>query len=351
MLQYDSVDKAYSELVFRTVADGQYKENRTDIATISSFSQGYTLDISEEFPLLSSKEMGGHRWESIVNELLWFISGSSNVRDLDSGIWEKWADGDGFLETAYGRYWRSFPIPSRRDKMTGEEWPDYSDQKEYHTRISGKRPPDTFGFDQLAYVMDQIDENPNSRRHVISSWHPANALVSKLPPCHYTAAFNVQGNDLNVHLTQRSGDVALGVPFNIASYALLCNIVADYAGLDVGTFSHTIVDSHIYCGTGERASWYSNNLEEVKQALWATYNKRSVVLIEEQVGGSNEDNSDHLPGLLKQVTKLGTHKQAEVKLDVPQADSAVEYLDGLTRDCITLEGYEGRDSYEFKVAE
>ena len=216
--------REYLDLVQRVLDKGTLKHNRTGIDTLSVFSEHYKVDLSEGFPLLTTKKMN---FKSLLHEVLWYLTGEDHIRNLRkvTKIWDAWADADGNLETAYGRYWRRFPS-AQINKATGQ----------YEVKE----------IDQIAEVIKLLKTNPNSRRMVVSAWEPGNALWSKLPPCHYTFAFNVQGNKLNCHLTQRSGDIALGIPFNVAAYSLLTQAIAQDAGMELGFFSHTIVDAHIY---------------------------------------------------------------------------------------------------------
>lgn len=244
----------YLDLVRHVLENGQLKRNRTGVNTLYTFGQHYTVDISESFPLLTTKDMSGGVWNSLVKELLWYLSGEHHVREFSktSKIWDAWKDKDGNLETAYGRFWRRFPFPDPADRLSGEAWPDYDAMQKYVKEE--ERPGGRYAltFDQIAYILDCLIHNPTSRRMVLSAWHPANASASRLPPCHFAVVFSVDGDDkLNCHLTQRSGDIGLGVPFNIASYSALTYILAKASGRKPGYFSHTIVDAHIYCGEGE----------------------------------------------------------------------------------------------------
>ena len=211
----------------RLVLDhGKLKKSRTGIDTISWFGAHYTVDLSRGFPLLTTKEVN---WTAVLRELLWYLSGEDHIRNLrqHTKIWDAWADADGNLETAYGRYWRRFPHPYQDASGTWQ----------------------VREVDQIQFVIDTLRKEPYSRRMVVTAWEPGNAETSKLPPCHYSFVFNVQGNRLNCHLTQRSGDIALGIPFNLACYAALTQMIAQEVGLDAGFFSHTIVDAHIYTAT------------------------------------------------------------------------------------------------------
>ncbi|WP_368411799.1 thymidylate synthase [Haladaptatus halobius] len=327
----------YLSLVDDVLREGRYKPNRTGVDTISTFSQHYEVDLREGFPLLTTKRMDGFRWDSMLHELLWYLSGEEHVRNLreKTGIWNEWADEEGNLDTAYGRFWRRFPVPE--EGLPGESWPE-----------DGHRWMNDEGtFDQIQYVVDGLRENPNSRRFVVSAWHPANAAVSTLPPCHYTFVVNVQGETLNLHLTQRSGDVALGIPFNVAAYALLATVLARQTGFEVGKFAHTIVDAHIYCGEGERGEWYRDNLVDL-QARLADVSAKSEF---EEVCGwlestsptEDEEGFDHVPGLLTQLSR-------EPK-SPPEIEISANSLSELTYDDIALREYDAHPGLRFRVAE
>ncbi|MGA9118982.1 MAG: thymidylate synthase [Bacteroidota bacterium] len=239
--------KAYLDLVNRVLENGIRKTNRTGVDTISSFAEHYTVDLSEGFPLLTTKKVN---FESMLRELLWYLSGEDHIRNLrkHTKIWDAWADENGNLDTAYGRYWRRFP---------SAQW------------NSGTRSYEVTEVDQVNRVREMLRNEPHSRRMVITAWEPGNALESKLPPCHYTFVFNVRGQSLNCHLTQRSGDIALGIPFNLAAYSLLTMILAQEVDLQPGLFSHTIVDAHIYV----------NHVDGLKEQLTRTPRKLPTVAI------------------------------------------------------------------------
>jgi thymidylate synthase len=292
--------REYHELVEEVISEGNFKQNRTGVATISKFGVDYTID-RDRFPLLTTKKMDGFRWDSMIHELFWYLDGEHHIRNLreKTGIWDEWADEDGHLDTAYGRFWRNYPVPVMGQKYDGESWDDTLYDSEWVRNDINRNP----GFDQIQYVIDNLKENPNSRRHVVSAWHPANAANSTLPPCHYSFVFNVQnGNELNLHLTQRSGDIALGIPFNIACYSLLQRMIAQEVGLEVGKFHHSIVDAHIYCGVGERAHWWAESIKEYQDSM----NPICKIYCEkEYIGGDTEDpeNYDHIPGLVEQIDR------------------------------------------------
>ena len=331
----------YLDLVDSTLAGGTYKPNRTGVDTIASFSQHYEVDLAEGFPLLTTKDLSGFRWNSLIHELLWYLSGEEHIRELreETGIWDAWADEEGHLDTAYGRFWRRYPVPDDDAQLPGESWPD-----DAHRWVN-----DDGTFDQLAYVMDQLEENPHSRRLVVNAWHPANATVSTLPPCHYTFVFNVQGGRLNVHLTQRSGDIALGVPFNIAAYSLLAQAVAQRTDFELGSFAHTVVDAHVYCGAGARGEWYAENLDELQERLAsveADEDYRAVREWLESAAPAEDDGQegyDHVPGLLEQCAREPRER--------PTMEVADEPLDDLEYGDFELSGYDPAPGISFSVAE
>ncbi|MCL2295380.1 MAG: thymidylate synthase [Spirochaetes bacterium] len=247
--------KQYHDLVKYVLENGTRKVNRTGVATLSCFSCFYKVDISESYPLITTKKIF---FNSMLRELLWYLSGEEHIRNLrdHTKIWDAWADSEGRLETAYGRFWRRFPVPAKGLDM--EAWSEKWINTDEHT---GEKV-----FDQIAYIIDslkEIKQNPASkaaRRLVVSAWHPANAAESLLPPCHYTFCFYVAGDKLSCHLTQRSADIALGVPFNLACYSLLTMMLAKESGFLPGEFAHTLVDAHIY----------ENHIEGLKTQLLRT---------------------------------------------------------------------------------
>ena len=199
--------KEYHELVKLVLDNGVRKKSRTGVDTLSYFGAFYRVDLSKGFPLLTTKQM---IWKSLLHEVLWYLSGEEHIRTLreKTKIWDAWADSEGKLQTAYGRFWRRYPVPANGAILDGEVYVD-----EHHPFVNVEQNG-SLTFDQIGWVINEIKTNPNSRRMVVLAWHPANAVVSKLPPCHYTFTFNVNDGKLNCHLTQRSGDIALGIPFN-----------------------------------------------------------------------------------------------------------------------------------------
>jgi len=219
--------KQYLDLLERTLSEGVKKEDRTGTGTISVFGHQMRFDLSEGFPLLTTKKL---HLKSIIYELLWFLKGDTNIRYLNEHgvrIWNEWADENGDLGPVYGSQWRS--------------WQDYSGET----------------IDQISQAVDMIKNNPDSRRIIVSSWNVAAIPQMKLPPCHCFFQFYVAGGRLSLQLYQRSADIFLGVPFNIASYALLLQMMAQTTGLQPGDFVHTLGDAHIY----------TNHLEQVKLQL------------------------------------------------------------------------------------
>ena len=341
--------RQYLELVDDALATGTHKPNRTGVDTIATFSGQYTVDLAAGFPLLTTKRMDGYRWNSLIHEVLWYLSGEEHVRNLreETAIWDAWADDEGRLDTAYGRFWRRYPVPGEADALPGETWPD--DAHRWVTVETDADGTERRTFDQIAYVLDTLRENPRSRRMVVNAWHPANAAVSTLPPCHYTFVVTVQGDRLNLHLTQRSGDIALGVPFNIAAYALLANALAGRTGFEVGEFGHTVVDAHVYCGRGERGEWYADHLPALQRRLAdvetdAGYREvRAWLEATAPAEADGEAGYDHVPGLLEQLSRTPRER--------PQIEIADVPLDELTYDDVELVDYDCAEGISFAVAE
>jgi thymidylate synthase len=227
--------KQYLDLVQSVLSRGTRKPNRTGVDTLSTFNENYEIDLRQGFPLLTTKEIS---WKNIVVENLWFLSGETHIGLLKKHgckFWDPWADESGRVPSAYGNFWRHFPV---HDPLHGDEGPGADTARA--------------GFnDQIAWVLEELKRNPLSRRLVVSAWAPGNAQTSRLPPCHLLFMFNVQldeGGDplLCLHLTQRSADVALGVPYNIAGYAFLLELFSHFTGIRAGIFGHTLVDAHVY---------------------------------------------------------------------------------------------------------
>ncbi|MDR1864284.1 MAG: thymidylate synthase [Bacteroidales bacterium] len=222
--------QAYLDLLSHVLANGVRKDDRTGTGTLSVFGYQMRFDLSKGFPLLTTKKL---HTRSIIHELLWFLQGSTNVaylRENKVRIWDEWADENGELGPVYGYQWRSW--------LTSD-----------HRRI-----------DQISEVIRSIINNPDSRRHIVSAWNPGDVDKMALPPCHVLFQFYVAEGKLSCQLYQRSCDIFLGVPFNIASYALLTEMIAKVTGLQTGDFVHTLGDAHIYL----------NHVEQVKLQLTRT---------------------------------------------------------------------------------
>jgi thymidylate synthase len=275
----------YKDLVRHVLEFGERKPSRTGVDTISVFGAHYRVDLAQGYPLLTTKQM---YWKSMLHELLWYLTGEDHIRNLrqKTKVWDAWADADGNLETAYGYFWRRFPSAKRG--------------KDGNWTVRE--------VDQIRYVIDKLKTEPTSRRLVVTAWEPGNATASRLPPCHYTFAFNVLRGRLNCHLNQRSGDVALGIPFNLAAYSALTMMIAQEVGLEPGFFSHFIVDCHIYTASED--------------------------------GGQAE--YDHVPGLLEQLKRTPR--------PLPKLLIAKKPVDDLAFEDFQLVGYDPHPKIDFKVA-
>jgi thymidylate synthase len=296
--------KVYLDTVREVLEKGTRKPNRTGVDTLSTFNHNYEIDLRQGFPLLTTKAIA---WKNIVVENLWFLSGETHIGLLKKHgckFWDPWADADGKVPSAYGNFWRRFPVHGGPVHAAGGgvEWND-----------------------QVAWVLEEARRNPMSRRLVISAWAPGNAQSSKLPPCHCLYILNVQLDDegqplLCLHLTQRSCDVALGVPYNIAGYAFLLELFARFLGMRAGIFAHTLVDAHVYTAKPD--------------------------------GGMAE--YDHVPGLREQ---LGRTPRALPRLRISPAIRGLDDIKPLLEadthavlEHFVLEGYDPYPAIPFKVA-
>ena len=257
----------YHDFLEHILSNGHRKEDRTGTGTISTFGYQMRFDLGKGFPLVTTKKLS---IESIVHELLWFISGNTNIAYLqqnDVKIWDSWATPNGDLGPVYGEMWRSWPCKSGAT------------------------------IDQLAEVIHEIKVNPDSRRLIVSSWNPellpnpeiapsTNAALGlqALPPCHTLFQFYVLNGKLSCQLYQRSGDAFLGIPFNIASYALLTHMVAHVTGLEVGEFIHTIGDAHIYL----------NHLDQVKEQLSRDFHSLPSLILPKHITDINDFERDDI---------------------------------------------------------
>jgi len=230
--------KQYLDLVQRILDEGVHKSDRTGTGTLSVFGHQMRFDLNQGFPLVTTKKI---HTRSVFGELLWFLRGDTNVAWLHQNkisIWDEWADENGDLGPIYGYQWRSWPTP------------------------------DGGHVDQIAKVIDQIRANPDSRRHIVSAWNVADVDQMALPPCHTLFQFYVADGKLSCQLYQRSADVFLGVPFNIASYALLTHLVAQVTGLEVGDFVHTFGDAHLYLNHLDQAHEQLSRTPRALPTLW-----------------------------------------------------------------------------------
>ena len=221
--------KQYIDTLSHVLKNGATKEDRTGTGTISIFGHQMRFDLSKGFPLVTTKKL---HLKSIIHELLWFIAGDTNTKYLTDNnvrIWNEWADENGDLGKIYGHQWRSWTAENRN-------------------------------IDQLTNVIESLKKNPNSRRHIVSAWNVGDLDKMALPPCHILFQFYVANNKLSCQLYQRSADLFLGVPFNIASYALFTMMIAQVTGYELGDFIHTLGDAHIY----------SNHIEQVKLQISRT---------------------------------------------------------------------------------
>ena len=234
----------YNDLVRAVLEQGTRKANRTGIDTISLFNFNYEVDLDLGFPLLTTKSIS---WKNIVVENLWFLSGRTDIallRKHGCKFWDPWANPDGEVPSAYGYFWRHFPVPD------GD-------------------------VDQIRWMLDELKRNPNSRRLIVSAWAPGNAHHSGLPPCHVLWGLNVQSSDageprLNLHLTQRSADVALGVPYNLAGYSFLLALFSHLSGLPIGKFAHTLIDAHVYTSKADGSMAEYDHVPGLREQLTRT---------------------------------------------------------------------------------
>lgn len=292
--------EVYLNAVREVLEKGTRKCNRTGVDTLSTFNINYEIDLVDGFPLLTTKKI---RWKNIVLENLWFLSGDTHIgllRKHNIKFWDEWTDDKGFVPSAYGNFWRRFPTTSDGDKLLFK--------------------------DQISYILEEIKQNPMSRRLVVSAWSPGNACTSALPPCHCMYIFNVQNDGpdgeprLNLHLTQRSCDIALGIPYNIAGYAFVLSLISHLANLKPGIFAHTLIDAHIYTSKPDGSM--------------AEYN--------------------HIPGLLKQLgRKPRKLPKLTISPDISSLDDIEKLLDKDLDEIMghfILEGYDPHALIKFKVA-
>ncbi|PIN80260.1 thymidylate synthase [Candidatus Woesearchaeota archaeon CG10_big_fil_rev_8_21_14_0_10_30_7] len=310
--------KEYHELLKDVLVKGVYKDDRTGTGTVSKFGHQSRYDLSKGFPLVTTKKT---HLKSIIHELLWLIKGDTNIAYLNENkvrIWDEWADENGNLGPIYGYQWRSWPTPN------------------------GKH------VDQIAQVLDQIKNNPDSRRLIVNAWNVGQIEQMALPPCHAFFQFHVAEGKLSCQLYQRSADIFLGVPFNIASYALLTMMVAQETKLELGDFVHTFGDAHIYCGgIGERHDFYKNNQAELRKNVASVKDKKDYLYvlswIYDNIGEQDiNQRTDHIPLVLEQLSR-------EPK-QLPTMNIAKKSLFDLVYEDFKLENYDAHPSLKGKVA-
>ncbi len=261
--------KQYLDFLRHVMENGSDRGDRTGTGTRSVFGYQMRFDLADGFPVLTTKKL---HLRSIIHELLWFLKGDTNIAYLKENgvsIWDEWADENGDLGPVYGAQWRSLP------------------------------DPDGGHIDQIANLVESIKTNPNSRRHIVSAWNPAEVDEMALPPCHCLFQFYVADGRLSCQLYQRSADIFLGVPFNIASYALLTMMVAQVTGLKPGDFVHTFGDAHIY----------SNHFEQAKLQLSREPHKLPVMRI-------NPDVKDLFSFTYEDFTLEGYHADSAIRAPV-----------------------------------
>jgi thymidylate synthase len=259
----------YHDLLRHVLENGSDRGDRTGTGTRSVFGHQMRFDLADGFPVITTKRL---HLKSIIHELLWFLKGDTNIRYLKENgvsIWDEWADEEGNLGPVYGAQWRS--------------WPDY----------------DGGHIDQMAKLVESIKTNPNSRRHIVTAWNPALVDEMALPPCHCLFQFYVADGRLSCQLYQRSADIFLGVPFNIASYALLTLMMAQVTGLEPGDFVHTLGDAHLY----------ANHFEQAKLQLTRTPKALPIMKL-------NPDVKDLFSFTYEDFTLIGYDADASIKAPI-----------------------------------
>ena len=292
--------KQYLDLVKHVLDTGTRKESRTGVDTISTFNYNYEVDLKQGFPLLTTKKIS---WKNIVVENLWLFSGDTDIGLLKKhgcNFWSPWADKNGKVPSAYGNFWRHFPVPGR---SLGGSHPHFANY--YSLEFN----------DQIKWVLEELKRNPMSRRLVVSAWAPGNAQSSALPPCHYTWALNVQNDEageqrLNLHLTIRSQDVPLGCPYNIAGYAFILSLISRISGIKPGKFASTIIDAHIYVDQIEAMQEQLTREPRELPLLMINPNIRTLKDVEALI---NEDDTKELMGNFELV---GYNPHPAIKIPV-----------------------------------
>jgi thymidylate synthase len=281
--------KVYLDIVKDVLENGTLKKNRTGVDTLSKFGIFYKIDLNKGFPLLTTKKIS---WKNILIETLWFLSGSSSSKFLHKHnihFWDPWLDGT-TLPKAYGEYWRNYP--KINDSIYGNDIKVVS------------------FFDQVASIIHEIKNNPNSRRMFLTNWYAPSAWQSKLPPCHYGCLFNVQNDKLNIQMYQRSCDICLGLPYNIASYSLLLHLFAHLTNYQVGEFNHCVGDYHIYV----------NHIDKVKKQINRQTLSLSTLIIDSRIKTLNDVDELIQDGSTKQILdtfRISNYKcHPAIKFDV-----------------------------------
>ena len=261
--------KQYLNLLDHVIKNGVKKEDRTGTGTISTFGYQMRFNLQEGFPLLTTKKL---HLKSIIYELLWFLNGDTNIKYLNDHkvrIWDEWADANGDLGNVYGHQWRSWPASN------GES------------------------VDQISQIINSIKNSPNSRRHIVSAWNVADLNNMALPPCHILFQFYVANGKLSCQLYQRSADIFLGVPFNIASYAILLKMVAQATGLEAYEFIHTLGDAHIYLNHIEQVKLQLTREPKVLPNLKVNPDKKDIFSFEfDDFVLENYDSHPHIKGAI-----------------------------------------------------
>jgi len=326
--------------------DSVFKKNRTGIDSISRFGHQNEYDLSKGFPLLTTKKVP---FAPIVHELLWFLRGDSNLKYLVDNNVHIW-DGNAFQHylksqnsqeklPMYSPEWvreKNFFIERIKSdeefaKQHGDLGPVYGRQWRHWKTSDGTE------IDQIADVIDLLHNNPSSRRMVISAWNPVEIPDMALPPCHAMYQLNVRNNCLDLHMFQRSCDMFLGVPFNIASYALLTNILAQESNLQPGKFIHSFGDAHFYCGSDNRGKFYQDQFLMLKEKIKTCTNKEDYLKVNEWIYNKappeREDKigQDHITAILEQMSRP--------TFDLPQLSIENKSFDSLTFNDIKLHNY------------
>ena len=348
----------YLDLVELILKEGIHKPNRTGVDTIAYFDGHHRINLLFGFPLLTTKRVP---WRLVVEELLWFLRGEKNIASLvnkNVTIWNEWAyerykdsGGDLGLDAFNNR----LKEDQKFAKEHGDLGPIYGYQwRSFEGVVSGVEhgTREIIVVDQIKEVIDNLRNNPESRRIILNAWNPAQIKDMALAPCHVLYVFNVMGGRLNLHMTQRSADIALGVPFNIASCAALTHIIGQEVGIKPGIFGHTLVDMHVYCGDGEnfglrrRGVWYKENLGELRNRMKEVRTAEDYLAIKRWIEDNAPEESrpglDHIPGLLLQLTRRPK--------TLPLLEIAKKPLDQLVGEDFKVNGYTPDRHIRFEIA-